>query len=737
MPIGPVRLLLLLFLSASPFARADTAPKSGPVVFGQDLERVSLAGPWAFKAGDDPAWAGVDVDDTGWQRIPVPGLWPTTTTGSNPAPPPSGGKQGGGPGFAWYRTTVAVPWMDGSEGAVSSWTKQGPSVAITAAGNSWELFAGGVKVGGFGVAEGPLAYPSPRVVAIPTSAVSHGTLPLALRVWREPHLPILDPTYSGVSGIDGDVVLGRRLELEDAAARTHLEEQRSEIPFGPVLFILLGAGVYHLQLFRRRHALREYLWLGLLLILLGVIASLHTWWWDGFSTDMGLRVKISVAGGFFVGVLFIEFLWPFLGKAITRRWRAYQAFQVVFGVVTFVSPGMTFLAESTPLRGLSWLPWIGTVVFLVVSEAWKKNPEARTIAMGLVAFLVCALYLILQNVGAVPKSGLNNGMLLLIIGATAFVLSMAVSLSNRFIRVYNSLDGLNRDLEQTYQAAARFVPVDFMRLIGRTSVRDVSIGDQVAMPMSILFCDVRGFTTLAEELGPERTFALINSYLRAMEPAIHGHHGFIRQYLGDGIMALFPGSADDAVQAAIDMHGALHRFNDERATRNEGPLAIGIGINTGPVMLGTIGGTDRLDSGVVGDAVNLASRIEGMTKAYGTGILLGAGTVAALADPTRYRLRELDQVVAKGRVGHVAISEVMDVLPDDTKAAREHHRLAYSDALEAFRRGDFATATAAFAAVATACPDDRPAQTMADRADEYRRSPPVAWTGATRLTSKS
>jgi TolA-binding protein len=79
----------------------------------------------------------------------------------------------------------------------------------------------------------------------------------------------------------------------------------------------------------------------------------------------------------------------------------------------------------------------------------------------------------------------------------------------------------------------------------------------------------------------------------------------------------------------------------------------------------------------------------------------------------------------------------MDVLPDDTKAAREHHRLAYSDALEAFRRGDFATATAAFAAVATACPDDRPAQTMADRADEYRRSPPVAWTGATRLTSKS
>ncbi len=167
--------------------------------------------------------------------------------------------------------------------------------------------------------------------------------------------------------------------------------------------------------------------------------------------------------------------------------------------------------------------------------------------------------------------------------------------------------------------------------------------------MSTLFADVRGFSALAEKVGPKETFDIINRYLAFMEPAIHGHGGFILQYLGDGIMALFPKRADDAVHAGIEMHRALVRLNEARRGTGEAPLVIGIGINTGTVMVGTIGGTERLDSGVVGDSVNVASRIEGMTKMYGAALLLGDRTVEALEDRDAFTLREIDRVVAKGR----------------------------------------------------------------------------------------
>ena len=185
------------------------------------------------------------------------------------------------------------------------------------------------------------------------------------------------------------------------------------------------------------------------------------------------------------------------------------------------------------------------------------------------------------------------------------------------------------------------------------------LGDNKREKMSILFSDIRSFTTLSEGMTPDENFAFINAYLERMGPVIRDHNGFIDKYIGDAIMALFA-NADDAVRA-----GARHArarssgFNaDRRSGRPRTPIAFGVGINTGPLMLGTIGEQHRMDGTVISDAVNLAARVESLTKTYRIGLLISQHTYDGLADPKAYDIRPIDVVVVKGKSKPVTLFEV-------------------------------------------------------------------------------
>src|SRR5262249_7075234 len=154
------------------------------------------------------------------------------------------------------------------------------------------------------------------------------------------------------------------------------------------------------------------------------------------------------------------------------------------------------------------------------------------------------------------------------------------------------------------------------------SVIEVQRGNHSSMEIAVMFGDIRSFTPLAERLGPEGTFSLINRYLERIEPVIHRNGGIVNEYQGDGVMALFPDGPGGAVEAAIGMAHAVDAFNAQIVAEGLPALMTGTGINAGPLMLGTIGGGDQLKNGVVGDAVNLASRVEGMTKMYGARVLV-------------------------------------------------------------------------------------------------------------------
>jgi class 3 adenylate cyclase len=213
------------------------------------------------------------------------------------------------------------------------------------------------------------------------------------------------------------------------------------------------------------------------------------------------------------------------------------------------------------------------------------------------------------------------------------------------------------DLNASYK---RFLPKEFLESLGKRSVKEIELGDQVQRDMSILFSDIRNFTSLSENLSPEVNFQLINSYLGYMEPALNSHGGFIDKYIGDGIMALFPNRTEDALQAGIAMRKALVAFNQDNPMNLSPPLESGIGINTGSLILGIVGGKERLDGTVISDAVNLASRLEDLTKEFKAGILISEQTYMALSNPEDFLIRPLDRIRIKGKQQSVLIYEVLD-----------------------------------------------------------------------------
>ncbi|MEM1426332.1 MAG: ATP-binding protein, partial [Cyanobacteria bacterium P01_H01_bin.130] len=218
------------------------------------------------------------------------------------------------------------------------------------------------------------------------------------------------------------------------------------------------------------------------------------------------------------------------------------------------------------------------------------------------------------------------------------------------------------ELSHITLAYARFVPHEFLDLLRKDSIVEVELGDQVEQEMAVLFSDIRAFTTLSETMNPSENFQFINAYLSRMEPVIHKHGGFIDKFIGDAIMALFPGGSQMAIAAGIEMLQTLERYNEERVQKGWQPIEIGIGINEGQLRLGTVGGQARMSGTAIGDAVNLAARLESLTKTYKTPMLISQNALISMTDPSLVQLRFVDRQQVKGKSVPVAIFEVLDGL---------------------------------------------------------------------------
>jgi CheY-like chemotaxis protein len=283
----------------------------------------------------------------------------------------------------------------------------------------------------------------------------------------------------------------------------------------------------------------------------------------------------------------------------------------------------------------------------------------------------------------------------------------------------------------------RFVPREFIDLLQKKSILEIHLGDQVSHRMTVMFADIRGWTTLLEKMTPQQAFNFINAYLRRVSPIIKACNGFIDQYYGDGVMALFPGPPDDAVKAAVSMQAAVAEYNRERAKDGYGPIGIGVGLHLADLMLGIIGSEDRMQGAVVADAVNLAARIEGLNKMYGSYVSLSDETLLSIEDPKRYRHRFIDKVRVKGREDAVTVYEVFEGDPEAIAQLKEQTKPSFESGLRLYYAKKFSEASVHFSQVLEKHAGDLAARIYLKRCANYMvNGVPSDWTGVETLLDK-
>jgi adenylate cyclase len=360
---------------------------------------------------------------------------------------------------------------------------------------------------------------------------------------------------------------------------------------------------------------------------------------------------------------------------------------------------------------------------------------AGLVAWLLVAFvrkpLICLGGLVLITVGYLGMTRLlydKTGLLLLTIPVlAAFLLSGSFSLGFEYF-----LERLEK--LRTRRTLERYVSKNLVAEILENPDSYYSSLRGVRVPVTILFSDLIGFTTLAEKADPEALVTQLNEYLSQMTSVIFSNGGTLDKFIGDAIMAVWGnvrslGTAQDAkscARAALGMRRALSQLNQSWREQGRMGLGMGIGVNHGEVIVGNIGSQDRMDPTVIGDAVNLASRLEGLTRTYGVDMLIGASAAELVSDEVY--LRSVARVQVKGKTKPVDVVTFVAARGEETDPEFLKWLETYEEALEKFRARDFTDAKILFSRFLEFYPDDLLAKMYLQRALEYEQAPPdEAW----------
>jgi adenylate cyclase len=258
---------------------------------------------------------------------------------------------------------------------------------------------------------------------------------------------------------------------------------------------------------------------------------------------------------------------------------------------------------------------------------------------------------------------------------------------------------------------------------------------------TMLFSDIRRFTALAEALTAQATVDMLNEYFSEMAETVQQQGGVLDKFIGDAVMAVFgapvsgPDDADHAAATARQMIRRLRALNQRRASRGAQPLEIGIGIASGEIVAGPVGSPARKNYTVIGDAVNLAARLESANKHYGTSVLLAGATVERFVAPAL--LRRIDLIRVKGKEEPTEIYELLDHHEDAMRTQLERVAPAFDEGVRCYRARDWTHALAAFAEVLKAYPNDGPSWVYTDRCLFYRDNPPPErWDGVWTMKTK-
>ncbi len=317
------------------------------------------------------------------------------------------------------------------------------------------------------------------------------------------------------------------------------------------------------------------------------------------------------------------------------------------------------------------------------------------------------------------------------IGANDYIVK-PFSKDELLARVRSQLD--NYDI---HIATNRFVPHEFIQSLGRQSIMDLHRGDMVEQHVHVMFSDIRDYTTLAEDMSPRENFRFVNTLAGKVGPIVKSNHGIINQYLGDTIMMLFMKKADHGVQAGIEILKLIRTYNLEREARSRKLIRLGIGLHSGPLMMGIIGDSMRTDAAVISDTVNTASRMEGLTKHFNVNMIISGDTLLKLEDREAFSLRYLGKVQAKGKNQPIDIYECFDGDAEDQVSLKKASLQLFHAGMEAYFAKDMINARKYFDLVYQANPADATAFGFLHKIHGYLHTGvPEGWTGVEVMQSK-
>lgn len=306
-----------------------------------------------------------------------------------------------------------------------------------------------------------------------------------------------------------------------------------------------------------------------------------------------------------------------------------------------------------------------------------------------------------------------------LVGATDFVTKpVNANLLGYRVRYMVRTSSYFDELQQNNIAISRFVPQNFLKMLNRKNITDIRLGDCIEKVMTVLFLDIKSFTSMAEQLSSVEIFNLFNSLMSYFNPVILKYEGFIDKYIGDAIMALFE-DADNALKAALGMLSALDKFNKQREKENLVPVSVGIGINTGSLIVGTVGFETRMDCSVISDAVNIGSRVETLTREFDIDLLISSQTHAQLTTKEKYFLRDLGLMTIKGKAQPIKVYEVFNHCTPAEIALKKDSIERFAEALEHYANERYAKAIKLFEQITMLNPKDRTALYFLEKCKEF------------------
>lgn len=430
--------------------------------------------------------------------------------------------------------------------------------------------------------------------------------------------------------------------------------------FGLFFGLMISLALYNFLLFLSIQN-RAYLWY-VLYILTFTIFYLCVYGYFRFLFGSVIENSISywvMATSIFTAIFALLFGNQFLQiKEIHPKLSKLIYMLVLLGVLLCIPTKFLTIDRSILISNIYPGLAITALVAAIFVSLRSGYKPAIYFAIAWGTLLISVTLFIAENLGLIAGCALTHYSQIVGASLEAVLLSLALGfrvndLRNKEAEAREKILAKEREafeLERVYaKSMQRFVPEQFLKNLDKENILQVKKGDAKSLNMAVLFTDIRGFTSLSETVGTSETFAFLNRYLEIMEPIIESKGGFIDKFIGDAIMALFV-EPEKALEAAI----AMMKATKEQILPDGSRLKTGIGIHFGELILGTVGSENRLETTVIGDTVNLASRIESLTKQYSAEILVSADVIKQLSNKN-YKWKEIDSVTVKGKSKPVSL----------------------------------------------------------------------------------